>query len=167
MTLCLSLISLNADMTELFDFQANFEQSIVDEQGKKVLYKGNVKAMQPSYAVWNYNNPIKKRVYVLSDKVVIIEPALEQAIIKRIHSNLDFFSLLKKAKKITEELYEADFENTKYFIKVKKLKIISITYTDEFENKVQIVFKDQKENIKIDTESFNPKIPKDFDIIED
>ena len=45
--------------------------------------------------------------------------------------------------------------------------IETISYLDEFENSVKIVFTHQKQNEVIDPEVFMPKIPIDFDVIRD
>ncbi len=156
-----------AEITDLTSFQANFEQSITDEKNKKIIYKGTIEASHPRYALWTYSNPIKKTVYVLRNKVIMVEPDLEQAIIKTINSNFDFFSLLKSAKEIKKDIYKATFENIEYTIHTKGLEIESINYVDEFENRVNIVFKDQKVNEKIDLNIFNPYIPMEYDIIRD
>lgn len=156
-----------AEITDLSSFQANFEQSITDEKNKKIVYQGTIQASQPRYALWKYSQPIEKTVYVLKNKVIMIEPDLEQAIIKTINSNFDFFSLLKSAKEIKKDVYAATFNNTNYTIYTKGMTIESISYIDEFENKVQIVFKDQKVNEKIELNIFNPYIPMGYDVIRD
>ena len=156
-----------AEITDLTSFQANFEQSITDEKNKKIVYKGTIQASQPRYALWKYAQPIEKTVYVLKNKVIMIEPDLEQAIIKTIKSNFDFFSLLKSAKEIKKDVYTATFNNINYTIYTKGMRIESISYIDEFENKVKIAFKDQKVNEKIDLNIFNPYIPTEYDIIRD
>ncbi|WP_304543813.1 LolA-like outer membrane lipoprotein chaperone [Sulfurimonas microaerophilic] len=156
-----------ANITDLTSFQADFEQSITDEKNKKIVYKGDIKASNPHYALWQYNNPIEKTVYVLKNRVIMIEPDLEQAIIKTIDSNFDFFALMKNAKEIKKDTYTATFNNIKYTIYTKGLTIESIAYVDEFENEVNIVFKNQKVNEKIDLNIFNPYIPQGFDIIRD
>jgi outer membrane lipoprotein carrier protein len=43
----------------------------------------------------------------------------------------------------------------------------SISYKDEFENQIEIVFKNQIQNESIEKDLFVPKIPKDFDVIKD
>ncbi|MDH4943948.1 LolA-like outer membrane lipoprotein chaperone [Sulfurimonas sp. C5] len=156
-----------AEITDLTSFQAKFEQSITDEKNKKIVYKGTIQASQPRYALWKYSQPIEKTVYVLKNKVIMVEPDLEQAIIKTINSNFDFFSLLQSAKEIRKDVYTAIFNNINYTIYTKGLKIESITYVDEFENKVDISFKDQEVNKKIDLNVFNPYIPMGYDIIRD
>lgn len=156
-----------ANITDLQNFSADFDQKIVDEKNTTIIYKGNIKASKPRYALWNYTTPIEKSVYVLKNKVVMIEPDLEQAIIKTLQSNFDFFTLMQNAKEIKKDLYEATFENVTYTIHTTGLTIESISYVDEFENKVNIVFKNQKVNKEMDLNIFNPYIPKDFDIIRD
>ncbi|MFT7859571.1 MAG: LolA-like outer membrane lipoprotein chaperone [Sulfurimonas sp.] len=156
-----------ANITDLSNFQADFKQTITDEKNKQVVYQGNMQASKPSYALWTYTKPINKTVYVLRNKVIMVEPELEQAIIKTIDSNFDFFSLLKSAKEIKKDLYEATFNNIKYTIHTKGLEVESIDYVDEFENRVNIVFEKQKTNEGVDINLFNPYIPKGFDIIRD
>lgn len=156
-----------ANITDLNNFQAEFEQSITDEKNKKITYMGNMQASKPSYALWKYTKPIDKTVYVLRNKVIMVEPDLEQAIIKTIDSNFDFFTLLQSAKEIKKDTYTAVFNNIKYTIYTNGLTVKSIHYSDEFDNKVDITFKKQKVNKGIDINLFNPYIPEGFDIIRD
>ena len=156
-----------ADFTTMLTFQADFTQTIQDDHNKTLIYRGDVVATQPAYALWRYNKPVTKSVYVLRNKVVMIEPELEQAIIKTMQSSFDFFTLLKSAKKVSKDHYEAMFENVKYTILTRNDLVTTIQYEDEFENKVTIEFENQKVNKKIDLNIFNPYIPKEFDIIRD
>ncbi|WP_428737881.1 LolA-like outer membrane lipoprotein chaperone [Sulfurimonas sp.] len=158
---------LFANIIDLNNFQADFEQSITDEKNKKITYFGTIQASKPSYALWKYTQPIDKTVYVLKNKVIMVEPELEQAIIKTIDSNFDFFTLLKSAKEIKKDLFSAVFNNVKYTIYTKGLNVESIHYTDEFENKIEIIFKNQKVNESIKIDIFNPYIPQGFDVIRD
>jgi outer membrane lipoprotein carrier protein len=95
----------------------------------------------------------------------MVEPDLEQAIIKRIDSNFDFFSLLSTAKKINDNKYIARYNNTTFFIIIDNSKIKSILYKDEFDNNVKIDFTNQIENKKMNKKAFEPIIPEDYDII--
>ena len=45
--------------------------------------------------------------------------------------------------------------------------IESISYLDEFDNKVKIVFKNQKQNKKINMSTFRAKYSLEFDVISD
>jgi outer membrane lipoprotein carrier protein len=163
--LSLLSVSLWADIADIFSFEADFEQKITDEQNKTIAYEGHVLATKPQFALWKYTKPIQKEVYVTSYKVVMIEPDLEQVIIKRIDSKFDIFSLIKQAKKIKDNTYLAHYKETTFTIKLDQNTIDSISYRDEFDNKVIIDFSHQKQNQKIDMKRFIPAIPDGYDII--
>jgi len=165
--LTLLAVSSYANISDIKYFEADFTQSIVDDQNKTITYLGHVRAAKPQYALWEYKTPIDKQVYILPSKIVVIEPELEQVIIKRIASNFDFFTLIKNAKKINKDNYLAIFNNTKYYIKLEKGMIQSISYLDEFENNVKILFASQMKNLKYKKEVFTPNIPIEYDIISE
>lgn len=146
-------------------FEADFNQSVTDEKGKTINYQGHVIASKPQNAKWSYLKPVQKDIYITSYKVTIIEPELEQAIKKRIDSRFNLFKLLKNAKKIAENRYETSFQNSQFLITLNQGVIESISYKDEFDNSVKIVFSGQKINDIFSLESFIPKIPTEFDII--
>jgi len=154
-----------ANINNISSFEADFKQSIVDDQNKTIIYNGHIQAEKPQYALWKYTNPIQKSVYISPTKVVMVEPDLEQAIIKKIDSNFDFFSLLSSAKKINDNKYMARYNNTTFFIIMNKLTIKAILYKDEFDNKVKIDFINQAEDKKIGIKTFTPVIPDGYDII--
>jgi outer membrane lipoprotein carrier protein len=154
-----------ANITNIQSFEADFVQKIVDDKNKTIFYYGHIKAQRPQFALWEYKKPIIKSVYILQNEAVIVEPELEQAIVKKIGSNFDFFQLMKNAKKIAKNSYRAKFNNTNFIIKLDANKITSISYKDEFENNVTIDFSHQVENKKIDKKAFEPHIPDDYDII--
>ena len=91
-----------ANINNINSFEADFKQNIVDDQNKTIVYNGHIQAEKPQYAVWKYISPIQKNVYITPTEVIMVEADLEQAIIKRIDSNFDFFSLLSSAKKIND-----------------------------------------------------------------
>ena len=158
---------LLASIDNINSFEADFIQSVTDDKGKTLTYKGHVRAIKPQHALWNYTEPISKDIYINSRSVTLIEPEIEQAIIRRIESNFDFFKMIKKAKKTGENSYIASFQNSKFKINMKNNLIKSISYNDEFDNSVEILFEKQKQNIEIDKNIFTPYIPLDFDIIRD
>lgn len=146
-------------------FQANFTQTVTDENNKVLSYSGSVVASKPQNAVWTYTTPIKKEVYIDINTATVIEPEIEQVIIKHIESNFSFFNMINNAKKIKENVFVANYKESKFTIITKNDLIESISYIDEFENKVKIVFKNQKQNEAIDLKLFVPNIPENFDII--
>ncbi|WP_455756096.1 LolA-like outer membrane lipoprotein chaperone [Sulfurimonas sp.] len=148
-------------------FQAEFIQSVTDDKNVSLQYNGHISAKKPQNAVWNYLKPIKKDVYINKYSVTVVEPEIEQVIIRRIKSNFDFFVLVKNAVEVNKNTYETMYKETKFTITTQNELIKSISYKDEFDNDVKIIFKNQKQNIKIDKEIFIAKYPLEFDIIRD
>ena len=166
-TLLLTSTLAFASFDSLNSFQADFTQSVTDDKDKSLVYKGHVVASKPQNAVWNYIKPIKKDVYINRFNVTVIEPEIEQVIIRRIDSSLDFFNMIQNAKEIQKNKYEAHYRESKFTITTKNELIETISYIDEFENKVKIVFENQKQNEKINMELFTPSYPLEFDVIRD
>lgn len=166
-TLLLSFTLGFASFDTLNTFQADFTQSVTDDKNKSLVYKGHIIASKPQNALWEYTTPIKKDVYINRFSVTLIEPEIEQVIIRKIESNFDFFSMVRNAKKIEDNKYIANYKESKFTITTKNELIESISYIDEFENRVKIVFENQKQNKKIDLKLFVPDYPLEFDIIRD
>ena len=156
-----------AFINKLNSFEANFTQTITDDKNKVLTYSGKLLALKPQNALWKYTTPVEKDIYISKYTVTIIEPEIEQAIIRKITSNFDFFNIIKNAKQIDKNNFVAKFENTNFNIEIKNNLIESITYIDQFENKVKILFSNQLQNKTIDKNIFIPTIPFDFDIIRD
>ncbi len=156
-----------ASMKEINSFEADFTQSITDEKNKTLTYSGHVVASKPQNALWNYLKPVKKDIYINEFSVTIIEPEIEQVIVRKISSNFDIFKLIKNAKKIEKNRYLAIYKDIKFSIMIKDSLINSISYKDEFDNDVKIVFTKQKQNIEVDKNIFYPRMPMDYDIVRD
>nr|WP_321265670.1 LolA-like outer membrane lipoprotein chaperone [uncultured Sulfurimonas sp.] len=167
LTLLLSFSISFASFDNINSFQADFIQTVTNDKDKSLTYNGHITASKPQNALWSYIEPIKKDVYIGRFSVTIVEPEIEQVIIRRIDSNLDFFNMIKNAKEIEKNRYEAHFKDAKFIITTNNSIIESISYIDEFENKVKIVFKNQKQNEEINKEIFTPNYPLEFDIIRD
>lgn len=166
-TLLLSFSLSFASFENLNSFEADFTQSVTDDKNKSLVYKGHIVASKPQNAVWNYMQPIKKDVYIDRFNVTVIEPEIEQVIIRKIEASLDFFNMIQNAREIEKNIYEANYKESKFTITTRNQLIESISYVDEFENRVKIVFNNQKQNEEINKEVFIPKYPSDFDIIRD
>jgi len=156
-----------ASIEEIHSFNANFIQNITNDKGTTLSYSGKVTALQPKYAHWQYMKPVKKDIYINTNRVTIIEPEIEQVIVKHISSDFNFFTMMRHAKQITKNSYVALFKDIKYTILLKDKNIESISYKDEFDNQVLIHFSKQKQNSKIDKKIFTPNIPLEYDIIQD
>jgi len=158
---------LFASLDSMTTFDADFVQSITDEQNKTINYNGHIVASKPQNARWSYFKPIKKEVYINDFEATIVEPEIEQVIVRQIESNFDFFKIISKAKKNSQNSYTAHYKETQFTIKMNGELIESISYKDEFENKITILFKNQKQNQAVSKTLFNPVYPLSFDIIRD
>ncbi len=167
LTFALFFNTLFAFGENIQSFEADFVQTITDEESKVLKYKGTMHSKRPSLVLWNYTTPIDKKIYVDKKRAVIVEAELEQAIIKHLKGEIDFFEILSKAKATDENHYIAYYKDLEFTLEEENGVIISLAYTDQLENKVLITFTNQKQNRPIEDEFFIPKIPKEFDIIRD
>ncbi|WP_457749522.1 LolA-like outer membrane lipoprotein chaperone [Sulfurimonas sp.] len=157
--------SVYANLKNINSFEADFSQNITDDKGVKITYTGHITASKPQLALWQYLKPIEKSVYILSNKIVIIEPELEQVIIKHLRRNFDLFKIIHNAKKIDKNIYLAKFKEKDYMIRTENSQIKSISYKDDLENNIKIIFTNQRENKKIPKEKYIPHIPNEYDIV--
>lgn len=163
----LLVTSSYATLNNINSFEADFSQNIVDDKGVKITYTGHITASKPRYALWQYLKPIQKSVYISPYEIVVIEPELEQVIIKHLNENFDLFEIIQNAKKIDKNKYLASYKSKKYTINTKNGNIQSIEYKDELENNIKIVFKNQQINKVILKEKYMPNIPDEYDIIRE
>lgn len=163
LTATLSLASID----NIHSFKADFTQTVTDDKNSTLSYSGSLAAQKPQDAVWHYKTPIEKYVYIDQFKVSIVEPEIEQVIIRKIQRKFDFFNMIQNAKKIDNSTYIAQYRESKFIIKTENNFIKSISYLDDFENNVKVVFSNQEQNIKIDTQEFVAKYSLDFDVIRD
>ena len=158
---------LNASIDKIISFEADFTQDIKDEKEKILSYKGHVYAHKPQFAKWEYKTPVEKTIFISPFAITIVEPEIEQVIQRKIESNFNFFQLIKNAKEVKKDIYEANYKNTTFTIVKEKKLIKSISYIDEFENNVIINFTNQKQNHKIELEVFTPRYSLEYDIVRD
>ncbi len=158
---------LSASPNEISSFNSKFEQRIVDEHGKTLLYRGELWATKPQNALWLYQSPIQKSVYINAKVLTIIEPTIEQATVKTLGGEIDFLEIIKKAKKVDNEHYNATVNGLTYAITFKNDSLSTIGYTDSYDNRVTIKFLNPSTNQPIEAKRFKPAIPSDFDLIRD
>lgn len=162
-----SITALLAFGETIQSFEADFTQKITDEENKVLSYKGSMRSKRPDMVLWSYETPINKKIYVTKKRAVIVEPELEQAIIKRLEGEIDFFGILASAEAVDETHYKATYKGITFILKEDKGIITSLAYTDQLENKVIIEFSNQKQNRPIEDKVFTPKVPVDYDIIKE
>lgn len=161
---CTTLFGLGESTETL---EANFVQTIVDDKNATITYEGMMLAKRPNMALWHYSKPVDKSVYIKNNTITIIEPELEQAIVKRLNNTVDILAILASARKESKGHYTAFYHEKEYHIKMNDKRIESIHYKDAFDNRVTITFKDQSINQKIADVRFTANIPDDFDVIRD
>jgi len=165
-TLLFLTASLFAFGESIQSFEASFVQTITDEENKTLTYKGKIYSKRPDHVLWHYTEPINKKIYLKKNVAVIVEPELEQSIIKRLQGEIDFFGILSSAKAVDETHYRANYKEIEFILKEDRGLIQSLSYTDQLENRVLITFSKQKQNRLIEDRFFVPKVPKHFDIIQ-
>lgn len=148
-------------------FEADFTQKITDEENKVLSYTGSMRSKRPDMVLWSYEKPINKKIYVTKKRAVIVEPELEQAIIKKLEGEIDFFGILASAKAVDQMHYKATYKGITFVLTEDNGVITSLAYTDQLENKVVIEFSNQKQNRPIEDRVFRPKVPVDYDIIKE
>ncbi len=165
--LSMFFLSLQANIFSFKTLSSSFIQTITNDENSTITYTGNFYATSKQMAIWIYKTPIAKKVYFIKNKVVIIEPELEQAIITTLKQSPNFATIIKRAKKISKNKYTTKYEDTNYYIYTKNGEISSIKYSDKLENKVVIKLNNLEKNIILDDALFKVNIPKDYDIVTD
>ena len=163
--LSLSILSsfIVANPLEFKTLSSNFKQSVTSEEAK-IEYAGNFIATRTN-AFWHYESPNLKDIYFSFDRVVVIEPDLEQAIITTIKNTPNLTEILANAKPNKNGIYEAKFDDVTYQIELKNELPHTIKYTDKLDNKVEITLSGTQKDQKVNEALLIPEIPKNFDII--
>lgn len=165
--LCLLSLTLFASPKELTSFNSKFVQTIIDDNRKKITYTGELWASKPQSALWVYQKPIQKSVYINAQKITVIEPSIEQVTMRTLDDEIDFLQIIQKAKKIDNEKYAANVKGQNYTVTFKNDLLNTISYIDPYDNSVTILFSNPTQNKPIEPNRFKPVIPDGFDIIKE
>ena len=147
--------------------QSDFTQKVTNEQNKTITYEGQFYATQDKKALWIYEKPVAKKIYFNGNKVVILEPELEQAIITTLENTPNIALLLQEAKEISPNRYSTKYMETTYTIYASNQTIERISYHDKLDNSVEISFTNQSTNLFLDDALFQVDIPKGYDIVRE
>ncbi|AFI06113.1 LolA-like outer membrane lipoprotein chaperone [Helicobacter cetorum] len=148
-------------LRNLQSFSASFKQVLKNE--RPLVYHGVLKAKAPNLALWIYEKPLKKEIYMNAKEVVIYEPSLFQATISKLQRKADFFSILKQLKKQPDNSFIATIDKTTYRLVFKDGKPFVLEFKDEMDNLVKITFSQVEINPKISDAIFVFE-PKDTNI---
>lgn len=146
-------------------FQASFKQTIINNSNKEILYTGKIYMKKPFNVVWRYDEPIQKFVYIQYNKVTIIEPDLEQAIISQLDKEFNLLELLNNSTQISPTQYISTFNNINYKLTIIDNQLQEISYKDSIDNTIIIHFFNINQNEPILDTIFSYSIPTDYDII--
>lgn len=163
----LSALSLFAAPKDITSFHSSFTQTIIDDTKKKIIYQGEIWASAPQNALWVYQKPIQKSVYINGSHLTLIEPKIEQATLKNLGDEIDFLQIIKKAKPLSASRYSTTLNGQTYFIDFNGDLLSTISYSDNYENQVSIKFTNPEQNKAINPSRFKAVIPADYDVIRD
>ena len=155
----LFIIVASYSLTLPKNYEANFTQTITDKN-KKLKYTGEI-FYKNGKILWKYNYPVQKFIWI-TDKVYVYEPDLLQVTISP-KPKFTLPNIVKNAKKIKEDIYEAKIDNKNVVFKFDKT-LQFLKYKNQMGNLVTIKFTNQKVK-DINDSLFIPKYPKDVDII--
>lgn len=144
--------------------ESDFVQTVTSNESN-IQYHGKFYARDDNKALWIYDKPTPKKIYFDKNRVVVIEDELEQAIISRLENTPNLANILKKATRIKNDLYKAEFDGIEYFIAIKNELPTRIDYQDKLGNKIKIIFEDAKKDEAISEEILTPVIPSFYDVI--
>jgi outer membrane lipoprotein carrier protein len=149
----------------LKSFDADFEQRITDENNRTVVYTGHLWAETANRARWEYRTPVTKTIIIQNRNVLMVEPDLEQAVVRTLDEEIDFFSILSRAQKVSQNQYEAQYRSQRYEIGLDGTLVESIRYRDGFDNRIELRFSHQKQNTPIAPAVYDVVIPEFYDVI--
>lgn len=152
-------------LQNITSFEASFRQTISNASTKTIEYSGEVFIKANQKILWRYAKPVIKNVYVIKNIAIIDEPELEQVIYTQLQNDMNLIYLIKQAEQKSENLYVTALNEIEYHLHVKNETIQKITYKDELENSVEIVFDNIKQNMPISDELFKFFPPEHYDII--
>jgi len=176
-------ISLSASITLPSNFITDFQQTITNDHGKVINYKGKVyfqdlveaiaddSGVEQSYTrslfKWNYTAPSKKEVCTDGIQLTVVDHDLEQVANYLVDEGIDLKAILSVAKKISANDYQASYKDLEYLITLDTKKQLSkIVYVDNLDNRVKILFSDMKYNGIMNSNLLECTAPKEYDRIK-
>lgn len=163
----LFIISLNLFGSSELEFKTligDFTQTITSQE-QNIIYTGTLAIDREVGAFWHYKTPAAKLIYFSKNQVIIVEPDLEQAIITSLQNSPDIAQILKSAKKLSNNKFQAIYDDITYDIAVENGLPKLISYEDKLGNQALIKFNQIKKDQQIDKKLLIPQIPDNYDII--
>ena len=95
--LCAAALAYGGIVVE--SFEADFDQKVRNDQNRTLHYRGKVFFQAPNLTLWRYDAPVQKQILADGQRVMVIEPELEQVTITKLKESQNIFSLLQSAKR--------------------------------------------------------------------
>jgi len=183
MTLVTLTFSLWAEIELPQTFKSDFYQTITNEKGKVIRYEGSVrfKNFQNSYIndlgettsysrslfKWLYTSPTQKEVCTDGTQLIVIDHDLEQVSTYMIDEGVNLEEILKRAKAISKNEYQATYKDIEYLISLNNTGLLKqITYVDNLDNAVKIIFQNMEYDTTVDERALECNAPADYDEIK-
>ena len=170
---------LNRAMATLDNLQAEFKQTLIDDNKKIVQQSmGRVSIQRPGKFLWIYEQPYEQQIIADGKELWVYDVDLDQATVKPMEAGLasaPIMVLMKQQNVETEfEVNEVgqhkylywieltpknrDMEYTRIYIGMENETIKAMELRDSFGQSTQIVFENQRNNVifKPDTFKFVP-----------
>ena len=170
---------LNRAMSSLDNLQAEFKQTLIDDNKKIVQQSmGTVSIQRPGKFRWVYQQPYEQQIIADGKELWVYDVDLDQATVKPMETGLSAapIMVLMKQQKVEAEfdvsevgqhkfLYwielipkKSDMEYTRIYIGMEGEVIKALELRDSFGQSTQIVFENQRDNVifKPDTFKFIP-----------
>ena len=152
-----------ANELEFKTLKSDFTQTVTSD-GSKIEYSGNFMTTHNN-AFWHYKTPTVKNIYFNYERVVIIEPDLEQVIYTNLTNVPNLIDVIKDAKEVSKNKYQATLNNTVYTLNLENGVMDQISYKDSLDNSVVIKFNNVRKNETIDDTLLQPVFPKEYDVL--
>lgn len=145
-------------------FQADFEQKVSSENAA-ITYRGIIRGQSPDLLRWDYTEPVEKSIYVTDNRVIVVEPLLEQAILTELDRSIDMYAILKQSIQQPQD-FNLTIQHTIYQISPSANSLPkSIAYTDTLGNEILITTHSVNLDISLDPQLFHVTLPEHYDIL--
>jgi len=182
-TLLTLSLSLSAEITLPKTFKTDFHQTITNEKGKVIKYDGSVlfKNFQNSFTndlgeqstysrslfKWTYTAPTQKEVCTDGTQLIVVDHDLEQVSTYLIDDGINLEEVLKIAKEISKNEYQATYKDIEYLISLDDKGLLKqIVYVDNLENAVKIIFNNMEYDSSVNEGALECNAPADYDEIK-
>ena len=146
-------------------FESDFIQTVKNQSGKEIEYRGKVFVKKPNKIKWQYKEPIEKNVFINGDFAIIDEPELEQAIYTSLEKEINLIKLIENSRQVSGDRYKTVLYENDYFLIFEGDVLTKITFTDELENDIEIAFGENALNKELPDHLFSFRVPSHYDII--